>query len=379
MTTPLDERLIDQSTVDDNSGSGDDFDTELSQLGKEPDKGQEQRTPEQIQQEKDEAEKKAAAGKGGEQTEEEKKAAAAKAGEQTEEVKNAAAAAEAEAKRLEDEKKKAESQQQQQAVVVPETLKKHFPDAKSIDEVVVLIDTKLADLKRLETELKAANESNEEMVTILSSDPALTEMMKDIRAGVPSFEAIRKYFELAEGENVPDPQKDPDKFKEYTKKQLERQARMERANQQSALQKQENEKRAAIGKKMEERAVSLSKTFREKTKIDDQTFEKFTGFIKSIIQGDPQNGIPDNFFDTLYNAYAFNDLVKQKEDALKAEYEKKIVDERNRVIENIKAGRPVGDGLPNFQSTKPNQQTVVDEFTDLESSMISENRVPIPQ
>jgi YesN/AraC family two-component response regulator len=357
MTTPLDERLIDQTTLGESGAGSDDFDNELSQFGKPPESAQGQKTPEQIQAEKDEAAKKAAAeNKGGEQTEEEKAAAAA-----------ATAAAEAEKKRLEDEKNNAVKPTE-----VPESIKKHFPDAKTIDEVAVLVDTKFADLKRLEDELKSANESNEEMVKILASDPALTEMMKDIRAGVPSFEAIRKYFELAEGETVPDPQKDPEKFKDYTKRQLERQARMDR-------QKQKNADADAISKKMEDRAVALSKSFREKTKMDDQTFEKFTGYIKSIIQGDPQNGIPDNFFDSLYNAYAFNDLMKQKEDALKAEYEKKIIEERNRIIENVKLGKPIGDGLPNFQSTKPNQQVLVDEFTDLESAMTSEDRVPIPQ
>jgi hypothetical protein len=261
---------------------------------------------------------------------------------------------EAEAAQAEEEKKKlAEAQN---ATAIPEPLKKLFPDAKALADIVPAIE-------KLQNDLHEETSANAELVQILDANPLFIDVLRDLKEGKTWVESIRERFQIPEG-GIPDPATDPKGYEAYVKKMLQTE---EEQKKKVAAAKEDETRMQAI----RESAVNMREEFKTKMKMSDDDLKAFLNFVKAQTQADSATGkLPDNYLDVFYKAYKYDqDVAKAKADG--------IIEGRNEAITKLKKdGTIKGDALPDLRTGKTITETPKsDELDDLEHIVSSSSRV----
>lgn len=234
-----------------------------------------------------------------------------------------------------------------------EPFKELFPDAATIDDVK-------AEVKQIREDLAASEAANNELVELFDKHPEVVKILKDVRAGIPTVEAVMKHLELSAP--PPDPKEDPEGYKAFVKSQVERENR-ERQEREAAKKAREDEER------VRKWGMQKADEFRKARGISDAEMKGFGQFMNRLMNGGEDGYPPTDYFDRLWAAYKYEaDVQQAKEEGRK--------EGRNEIAEKVIKGRQtkVGDRLPTIlpggQQPKPN-----DSLVELEHSIKSQRRI----
>ena len=244
-------------------------------------------------------------------------------------------------------------------VVAPvnEELKAIFPDVKDEKELVAAVTEMNAKLGTATKERDDEKAANGEMIALLNAHPALIDLLRQVRDGVPLHDAVRKSLEIGAEETIPDPVEDRKAYADYVERQLALKARLK-------AEEQARTDGAAKAEAARTKALDMKAKFQTAKKLTDADMEKRLAHYRRLMFGDPVTGeLPDNFLELMERTFAYD---KDIEAAVK----KAEVDTRNTTIDKILHKKDVkGDGMPPLRSGITRQTKTVDELSDLEASL----------
>ena len=242
-------------------------------------------------------------------------------------------------------------------VAVSEELKTIFPDVKDEKELVAAVTEMHAKLGTATKERDDEKAANGEMVALLNAHPALIDILRQVRDGVPLHDAIRGPLELSADEAIPDPTEDKKAYADYVERQLVLKARLK-------AEEQARTDGAAKAEVARAKALEMKTKFQAEKKITDADMDKRLAHYRRLMFGDPVTGeLPANFLELMERTFTYD---KDIEAAVK----KAEVATRKDVLDKIAHKRDVkGDGMPPIRSGITRQTKAVDELSDLEASL----------
>ncbi len=224
-------------------------------------------------------------------------------------------------------------------------LRKEFPDKEITDEDVQKIA--LEHINTLEDYRTNNREANKKIISVLESEPAIGEMIKDISKGAGFREALSRNVDV---ENIKPAEGDPD-YEAWSTNLTERQKRMQ---EQDDIRKSLSENRNG--------SVEAMKEFAKENDLSDDEASEFLTTLDDVLANVYKGKVTKEFLGMMKKA------LNSKKDIAKAK-EAGEIKGRNEQIETKKQeAKPAGDGLPILSSSQTKEKeipkTKPDPFND---------------
>lgn len=254
------------------------------------------------------------------------------------------------------------------AFVLSDALKAEFPEVKDPTEFVTAVEAKL---EKMREEISDADLISTMVLEIQEKEPAMIDVLKDIRKGIPAYEAVAKHLSVPET-GIPDPQEDPEGYRAFVQKDTER-----RANAKIAQEKLDSEKAAAAERTtfINTQVTTQREALQRAHNLTNEQLVDLEVKVNEMLMGDPKTGkLPTDLYERLYKLVNYDEHVKQAAEEKKKAEAKALIDGKAKGIEEA-ARRKKGDGLPDARSAGKPASVLTPEVAFLTSMVNSGNRV----